>query len=169
MPYDIINFYSPSNHVFQKTEVLQQNDDMLICFWRHSTAKNGDCATEWWQLYMSLAALYVGCPKYIKPCIFRVFWKYGDMFVDILQSCCELDFLAGGIPCTALNPYHLVNVHNSIYLRRIHCKNSSLRSSMLNMAVYPVCSGFCFVFLSFIPGAFPMLSKNIIFGLHLEF
>ena len=38
--YEILNLYNPSNHVFlKKTEILQQNDDISICFWRHSTAK----------------------------------------------------------------------------------------------------------------------------------
>ena len=58
----------------KKTGVLQQNADICICFWRHSTAKQY-FATQWWHLYMFLAAFYVGCTKYIKPRVYRVFLK----------------------------------------------------------------------------------------------
>ena len=35
--YEIVHLYNPSNHVFHKrTEILQQNDNICVCFWRHS-------------------------------------------------------------------------------------------------------------------------------------
>ena len=35
--YEIVNIYNPSSHVFHKrTEILQHNDNICICFWRHS-------------------------------------------------------------------------------------------------------------------------------------
>ena len=64
--YEIVNLYNPSNHVFHK--------------------KNRDFATEWWHLYMFLAAFYVGCTKYIKPHVYRVFWKYGLQMFDMLWA-----------------------------------------------------------------------------------
>ena len=64
---------------YKRTEILQQNDE--------------------WHLYMFLAAFYVGCTRYIKPRVYRVFWKYGLQMFDMLRP----GLLAGGILCVALN------------------------------------------------------------------
>ena len=41
----------------------------------------------------------MGCTKYIKPRVYRVFWKYGLQMFDMLRP----GLLAGGILCVALN------------------------------------------------------------------
>ena len=60
MRLDLYRLFTWNNHVIQS--------------FKPCLKKNREFVTEWWHLYMFLAAFHVGCPKYIKPRIYGVFW-----------------------------------------------------------------------------------------------
>ena len=102
--------------------------------------KNRDFATEWWHFYMFLAAFYCKKQRFCNR-MMNFLYVFGGILCGLHKvhktpryteyfenmglkclTCCELDFLAGGILCVALN----LILPSQNFLRTIHYKKVQL-------------------------------------------